>query len=65
MHLEFSYEYTDMKISKEILFIDKKQHILVKTWEKLTQRETRSVCYIKTLRIYDNHNHMVKEILTE
>ena len=45
--------------------INKKQHILVKTWEQLEQKETGFVCYIKTLRIYDSHNHIKHQILTE
>ena len=63
---EFEYSNESISITKEIVFIDKKQHILVKTWEKLEQKShDKNVCYIKTLRVYDSHNHIVKEILTE
>ena len=59
------YENKDIKIFKDIIFIENKQCMIVKTWEKPQHIHTKDVCFIKTLRIFDNHNHPIQQTLTE
>ena len=59
-YLEEYYKNMDIKIFKDILFIGGKQCMIIKTWEKLQHVHTRDVCFIKTLRIFDNHNHLIR-----
>ena len=53
------YRNMDIKIFKDIIFIENKQCMIVKTWEKLQHIYTKDICFIKTLRIFDNHNHII------
>ena len=53
------YKNQDIKIFKDIIFIENKQCMIVKTWEKLQHIHTHAICFIKTLRIFDNHNHLI------
>jgi hypothetical protein len=54
------YESKDIKIFKDVIFIENKQCMIIKTWEKLENKYTKDSCHIKTLRIFDNHNHLIQ-----
>lgn len=55
----------DVKLVNEIIMICGRQHMLVKTFEKVRHEESYIVFNIKTLRCFDCRSQMSKAILTE
>ena len=74
INIEDEYDILDIKIFPEVVLVNGKQQLIVKTWELIEKRkqgqqqtiQTKNhPFHLKTLRIYDSHSTERAQILTE
>ena len=72
-NLNEEFDILDIKIFPEVLLVNGKQQLIVKTWELIEKRKSKQQrlltknhpFHLKTIRIYDDHNEPRAAILTE